>query len=38
MTTRSKRAAARGEGYAEAYALQYEERIWESYLRAFGTP
>ena len=38
MTTRSQRAAARGEGYAEAYALRYEERIWDAYLRTFGTP
>jgi hypothetical protein len=35
MTTRSQRSAERGEPYAEAYALQYEELIWDSYTRAF---
>ena len=35
MTTRSQRRAARGEPYAEAYALQYEALIWEKYVRIF---
>ena len=35
MTTRSKDDAARGEGYAEEYALKYADRIWESFLRKF---
>jgi hypothetical protein len=38
ITTRSKWDAARGEGYAERYALRYEERIWNDYLKAFGLP
>jgi hypothetical protein len=38
MTTRSQRAAARGELYAETYALRYEAQIWDAYLRIFGTP
>ncbi|MBN1513462.1 MAG: hypothetical protein JXB13_15710 [Phycisphaerae bacterium] len=35
MTTRSQRAAARGEGYAETYARKYEEVIWSRYLETF---
>ena len=35
MTTRSGKQASRGESYAEAYARQYEQKIWENYLRAF---
>jgi hypothetical protein len=38
MTTRSKRATARGESYAERYAVEYAERIWRDYVAAFGTP
>jgi len=38
MTTKSKRTASRGEGYAERYALAYADRIWESYLNEFGLP
>ncbi len=38
MTTRSKRQASRGEGYAERYALNYADTVWESYLREFGLP
>lgn len=36
MTTRSKREASRGEGYAERYARQYENLIWDRYLEVFG--
>jgi hypothetical protein len=36
MTTRSKREASRGEGYAERYARQYEKLIWDRYLELFG--
>lgn len=36
MTTRSRRDAARGEPYAEAYARRHAGVIWESYLARFG--
>lgn len=36
MSTRSKRDAARGESYAEQYAINYAEQIWDRYLEAFG--
>lgn len=36
MTTRSRGVAARGEPYAEAYAMQYAEGIWDSYEAASG--
>jgi hypothetical protein len=36
MTTRDKRYTGRGEPYAEEYARQYFDRIWDSYLHAFG--
>lgn len=36
MTTRSRDAAARGETYAEEYAVRYADRIWESYEAEFG--
>ncbi|MEM7172061.1 MAG: hypothetical protein AAF530_17965 [Pseudomonadota bacterium] len=35
MTTKSKLDCARGEPYADAYALRYEAEIWDSYLRRF---
>ena len=35
MTTRSRRDAARGEPFAEAYARRNADAIWESYLAAF---
>lgn len=38
MTTRSRRCAARGEYYAERYALDYADRIWDRYLNEFGLP
>lgn len=36
ITTRSRAVSARGERYAEAYALRYEARIWDAYAREFG--
>ncbi len=36
MTTKSKRRSARGEGYAEEYALKYEKVIWHRYFEVFG--
>lgn len=36
MTTRSKRDAARGEPYAEAYARKYEAIIFDRYQEVFG--
>jgi hypothetical protein len=36
MTTRSRVDACRGEGYPEDYAREYERRVWEQYLSAFG--
>lgn len=38
MTTKSKRQSSRGEGFAERYALNYADRIWERYLEEFGMP
>ena len=35
MNTRSKRGTARGEGFAESYALEHEPLIWDRYSRAF---
>ena len=35
MTTKSKRKAARGEPYAEEYALRYEALIWERFFQVF---
>ena len=35
MTTKSKVRAARGEPYAESYALAYEAQIWDRYQEAF---
>ncbi len=36
MTTRSKSAASRGEGYAEEYAKRYADQIWNRYFETFG--
>jgi len=36
MTTRYRHHTARGEPYAEQYANEYAERIWEDYFRVFG--
>jgi hypothetical protein len=38
MTTRSRRECARGESYAERYALEHADRIWDAYVAEFGTP
>ncbi|MGD8452273.1 MAG: hypothetical protein PVJ57_10685 [Phycisphaerae bacterium] len=38
ITTRSKVDAARGEGYAERYALKYMDEIWHRYAERFGLP
>ena len=35
MTTRSERDVARGEPFAERFALELAERIWDDYLRVF---
>jgi hypothetical protein len=34
MTTASRRVA-RGESYAERFALEWEERLWDDYCRVF---
>lgn len=36
ITTRSRRAAARGERYAERYAYRVLDAVWPSYARRFG--
>jgi hypothetical protein len=36
MTTRSRDDAARGEPFAEQYANQYADTIWDRCLTAFG--
>lgn len=36
MSTASRVRASRGEAYAERYALEYAERIWERYFDVFG--
>ena len=36
ITTRSQRHCARGESYAEKYALKYEKTIWDRYTEVFG--
>jgi hypothetical protein len=38
MTTRSRRRCARGEGFAERYAWEFEPQVWERYLEEFGLP
>jgi hypothetical protein len=35
MSTRSKNSIARGEGYAEEYAIKYMDLIWERYKKVF---
>jgi hypothetical protein len=37
MTSPGQRDITRGEGYAEAYARRYEQRIWSAYHRVFPT-
>lgn len=36
ISTKSKRRCARGEGYAESYALKYERIIWDRYFEHFS--
>ncbi len=36
MTTQTRKHIARGEGYADDYAMRYMDRIWERYLETFG--
>lgn len=36
MTTKSKEDCGRGEGYANDWALNYEQTVWDRYLRAFN--
>jgi len=38
MSTKSKIRASRGETYAESYAKEYAELIWERYIEVFGLP
>jgi hypothetical protein len=35
MTTRTRKRAARGEPYAERFALELEERVWDDFVRVF---
>jgi hypothetical protein len=36
MTTGAKKDSCRGEDFAETYALDYEQVIWDRYLQVFG--
>jgi hypothetical protein len=36
MSTKSQKAAARGEAFAEAYARELESEIWPQYVERFG--
>ena len=36
IKTRSKYKSSRGEQYAENYAFEWEEKIWDSYQQAFN--
>jgi hypothetical protein len=36
MTTRSQVDTCRGEGYAEGYAWEHEQQVWDRYVAAFG--
>ncbi len=38
MTTKYKQRSSRGERFAERYAINFADRIWESYLEEFGLP
>jgi len=38
MTTKLQCRSSRGERFAERYALNYADRIWEDYLEEFGLP
>jgi hypothetical protein len=35
ITTQSQKRTARGESYAEAYALKYEKLVWDRFTRVF---
>ena len=36
MTTKSQARSARGESYAETYALKYADTLWDAYFREFN--
>lgn len=36
MTTKSKRSSARGENYAEQYALKHADNLWDAYFGVFN--
>ena len=36
LNTKNKNVIARGEKYAEEYALKYEKKIWDIYFQEFG--
>ena len=36
MTTKSQMRSARGERFAESYALQYADVLWDAYFREFS--
>jgi hypothetical protein len=36
MTTKSRVRSARGETFAESYALRYADRLWDAYFREFS--
>ena len=36
MTTKSQVRSARGESFAEAYALKYADQLWDAYFREFS--
>ncbi len=38
MTTKYKQRSSRGERFAERNAINFADRIWESYLEEFGLP
>jgi hypothetical protein len=38
LTTRRRWSCARGEPYAEDYAVEYGEQVWERYREAFNHP
>jgi hypothetical protein len=38
MTTRPPKHSARGERFADDYAMPYPDRVWQRYLDTFGLP
>ena len=36
MTTRSRASSARGEDFAESYAMRYADKLWDAYFREFN--